>query len=874
MMLTSQKFCFCNWQSFTIRFFLTIHGLLIAQHALAQLSDTFSDGEFANAPAWSGNQTSFVVENQELRLKTEAVAGNAFLSVSSNAIQNASWECVVRMEFNPSGTNRAQIYIVSDSENLLASLNGYFVMIGDTPDEISLYRQSGLTKTKIIDGMNGRVNLSIVNTRIKVTRDDQGNWELFSDVGLTGTYLSEGTFADNTFTQSSWLGVLCTYTATRSDDFYFDDFVVTGSTETDITPPQVEGLNVTSSQSIELIFSEPLDRSTAELESNYVVLSGSMHPDEAILDAEEKKVSLSFVQNFANAKDVKLSISKVKDRSGNEMVAVEKTFFYFQPVEATSKDIIITEIFADPEPSQGLPAAEFIEILNRSEKVFDLSGWSIGDQSAKAILSSTYLFPGEYLVITTTGSVALFHESVKIVGVTSFPSLNNSGDVILFKEASGKLIDAVGYSETWYHDSNKQTGGWSLELIDPQNTCSESDNWTASEDERGGTPGEQNSVMANKPDIAGPRIVSILPVSSRELLVRFNEKLENLSLSTQQFGIVPAIPIAEASFADSMLTSVTVSLDQSLDSTTTYALTVHDLRDCAGNLIQEQFSSIKFGVPQTATQNDIIINEILFNPKPTGVDFVELYNSSSKFINLKSVTIISGNEDVISLSGDDRLLPPYHYVVVTPDPDVIIGHYPSSLESAFCELANMPSMNDDEGNIKLVSGEIVIDSFSYSKSMHSLFLKDDEGVSLERISFSEETNDPANWKSAASVAGFATPGFTNSNSRAEVTTDGEVTVEPEAFSPLESPHDFVLIHYKFDTGGYVANVDVVDAYGHMIYNLANNELLGTSGFFRWDGNHVDGRKARVGYYMVRFEVFDATGVVRLFRKRLAIASRF
>jgi flagellar hook assembly protein FlgD len=67
---------------------------------------------------------------------------------------------------------------------------------------------------------------------------------------------------------------------------------------------------------------------------------------------------------------------------------------------------------------------------------------------------------------------------------------------------------------------------------------------------------------------------------------------------------------------------------------------------------------------------------------------------------------------------------------------------------------------------------------------------------------------------------------------------------------------------------------VLDSYGRTIFNIANNELLGASGFFRWDGNASDGSKARIGYYMVKVEVFDATGVVRVFKKRLAIASRF
>ena len=89
--------------------------------------------------------------------------------------------------------------MTSDQADLSGPLHGYFVMIGNTQDEISLYKQSGNTITKIIDGVDGRVNLSIVNVRLKVTRDAEGSWELFSDIGITGTYISEGIAQDLTF---------------------------------------------------------------------------------------------------------------------------------------------------------------------------------------------------------------------------------------------------------------------------------------------------------------------------------------------------------------------------------------------------------------------------------------------------------------------------------------------------------------------------------------------------------------------------------------------------------------------------------------------------------------------------------------------------
>jgi hypothetical protein len=44
--------------------------------------------------------------------------------------------------------------------------------------------------------------------------------------------------------------------------------------------------------------------------------------------------------------------------------------------------------------------------------------------------------------------------------------------------------------------------------------------------------------------------------------------------------------------------------------------------------------------------------------------------------------------------------------------------------------------------------------------------------------------------------------------------------------------------------------------------------------YRWDGDRDDGTKARVGYYVVCFEVFDDTGEVRTFFNRVVVATRF
>src|SRR5690349_15547079 len=118
MMITSQKFSFCIWQSFTMKLFLTIWPILVAQHTLAQVTDDFSDGDFTDAPAWSGNDSKFAVENSVLRLAAPPTSGSAYLSTPSEAINEGVWEFLVTLDFNPSSSNYARVYLVSDSPDL------------------------------------------------------------------------------------------------------------------------------------------------------------------------------------------------------------------------------------------------------------------------------------------------------------------------------------------------------------------------------------------------------------------------------------------------------------------------------------------------------------------------------------------------------------------------------------------------------------------------------------------------------------------------------------------------------------------------------------------------------------------------------------
>ena len=192
----------------------------------SQISDNFSDGNITENPPWSGNTANFKVnEENQLQLNAPNTAGISYLSTASEIVSNAEWSFYLKLEFNPSSNNYIDVYLVSDQANLTGSLNGYFVRVGNTADEISLYRQSGEKSAiqKIIDGQDDRVDQSQVELKIKVTRNHTNEWELLVDADLTEHFISEGTVTDQTFYFSRHFGIVCNYTATRSDKIYIDN---------------------------------------------------------------------------------------------------------------------------------------------------------------------------------------------------------------------------------------------------------------------------------------------------------------------------------------------------------------------------------------------------------------------------------------------------------------------------------------------------------------------------------------------------------------------------------------------------------------------------------------------------------------------------
>jgi hypothetical protein len=542
------------------------------------------------------------------------------------------------------------------------------------------------------------------------------------------------------------------------------------------------------------------------------------------------------------------------------------------PQSNSWKSLIISEIMADPSPPQGLPEVEYVELYNRTSEAISLDGWRLSDPGSSATLTAFTLQPGQYLALASK-STGVDDANTMIVHL---PSLNNSGDSLQLTDPSGTVIDAVNYTDDWYGDSRRAGGGWSLELIDPANTCEAAGNWSVSDDAKGGTPGLQNSIVASNPDVVGPSLVSVQALDNLTLRIYFNEKLASGALSTEGWTFAPVLVIDAPSFGDSSRTAIDLRLTQPLRSGTLYSLSVTSVFDCSGNQ-QAGIQQTTFALPERAKHGDVVVNELLFNPSADGVDFVEIFNASPKYISLNGWAIGSLDDDR-NLSkiriDQDVVLRPGGYLALTPDVAVLRAQYDAS-DSTLMKL-KLPSLPDDHGTVVILDDvDSTMDVFAYSADMHSVFLHDPEGVSLERISASDATDARSNWASAGSSAGFATPGSKNSMNRSvPFEDDHPIHIAPRAFTPLTGEPNFTEIAYRFDQPGLVATVTICDSRGLAVRDLANNVLLGTEGVLRWEGDRDDGTRTQSGYYMVHFQVFGANGWTHLYREAVAVSPRY
>ncbi len=544
----------------------------------------------------------------------------------------------------------------------------------------------------------------------------------------------------------------------------------------------------------------------------------------------------------------------------------------FDGLSANAQSVLITEIFPDPAPIIGLPGSEFIELTNVSSTTIDLLNWKISDGSSTARISSSFLLkPDSSVIICPSSSIINWEPFGRTIGVSSCPSLNNDGDFLILYSPDGKLVHALSYSIEWYKNDVKALGGWTLEMIDKNNPCTGFDNWTASVDPFGGTPGKINSVNASNPDEEAPQLLRTWYVDSVSLIVLFNESLDSLTgATTLNYQFSNGLEVQSAIPRPPLFNEVLIRLKQKPDSNLVYDLTVRSVSDCSGNSIGS-FNKAKFAVPGLPSKNEIVINEILFNPKPDGFDYVEIYNAGKKTVDLSK--LYAG---INRITAEPLLFFPGDFLVITENRNWVMNNYFVKEPEHLIQISNLPSLPDDKGILSLLNEQgNVLDEVSYDDAWHFALIGDKDGVALERIDYRKPAQDKSNWTSAASTAGFGTPTARNSQFLTDPQLQSAITVSPRIFSPDNDGHDDIAtIYYQNNEPGYVINITVFDAKGRLVRALIRNSTVSQRAEFRWDGLDDQQRGLPIGVYIFYSEIFNLKGKVSRFKNTITLARKF
>jgi len=730
------------------------------------VNESFLDGNFINNPIWVGTTSNFYV-NSSFQLQSKAsIASTSFLFTPSEAIENASWECWVKMTSSTSQYNYVVIYLTSDKNDNTAVCNGYYVQIGGTNDEVSLFVQEGTKTTKIIDGADKRTDGNSVELQIKVTRDADGNFALYSKLASETDYVLEGTTQNKVITSSSYFGLMFVNTASTGLKYYFDNIIVSGTKAQDRQAPVWTGLSIEQPNKLKLSFSEPMDFSSAA----FSVDQGMGSPTSQVYSDDKTTLELTFAADFGKGKLYTLQTTGLSDLAGNVLAETKRTIGIVE--SKAVGDLILNEVmFENP-----LNSLEYIEIYNKSDKLLDVSGLVLTTRKTDGTLNTgskvpqkTLMSPHAYLALCAKAdSVRNYHHcptEANILTTSSWYSLNNTGStLVLANAAKDTIYDELTYNTKWHNSWVANPKGISLERSGPDLLTQSQFSWHScvSSDTNYGTPGFKNSEYI---DNEAPTWTNFTLEQPNKLKLVFSEAMD---VSKATFSVDQGINAPSAVTVSDDKKSIDLTFASNFEKGKIYKLQLSGLTDLAGNALAETSRTI--GIVEPKAVGDLILNEVMFENPLNSLEYVELYNKSDKLLDVSNLVVTTRKTDGTLNTGSKvpprTWLLPHAYLALSANADSVRNyHHCPSEANILTVTGSWSALNNESSTLVLASAakDTIYDELTYNTKWHNSWVTNPKGISLERSASDLPTQNQFSWHSCVSTTtNNGTPGFTNS----------------------------------------------------------------------------------------------------------------
>ncbi len=748
----------------------------------------------------------------------------------------------VRHGYPPSSSNNWQVAILAS----LDLADGIIVGVNwQEPDDlVKIWKAKGGELREVCaSSFNYQKSVGTDEAHLfRVTWQNSGLLTLFHRDESPGSLLTQiGSGPSGTLPEGRSLVIRYEYSAAQDRKLWLDEIMLNGHFVADTIPPIITGWEFEEKQGIALLLSEriilpprvsfllcPADKSGSPLSS------GCQEPDSIVL--REGALELLFSNPVPNREPQVLLVHGMQDENGNCM---PDTLLEVMRNEPQWGDVVINEVMVDPEPRAGEFLDEYLELFNRSDYPIHMEGWKlwVGEREYEMADSAFLLLPGDYFLVS---------------GV----ALPNRGAPLSICTREGVPVHAATYRIPFEGPDWKAGGGWSLEATDPGLYCSTSELWQFSTDSRGGTPGALNSVDERLDDLETPVCLYLGFGDNGSIYVQFSEPVCLGEESTGELVIQPG-----GAVTDSVVRSTpfgdryTCYFPAGILARERFRLEFPGVSDCVGNLSGAM--ELESGAAALPGYSSVVINEIMYDPEQGRPEYIELFNPSSKCYDLQELAM-----DVVAegdlpdrftfLSDHSRILVPGDHVVVTRDIRHLRAAYGLGVSGSWVEVEDLKSLPNGGGWIYLTdrSGNTV-DRVGFNDQMHMEGIDETRGISLERIAWDRSGLDPANWHSAASIRGYATPGKPNSQRDTDLRSLEMLQVEPKVFSPdNDGFEDLLGISLGSMEQGSVIRLWITDLVGNQIKELANNHITGPVARYTWNGEDDSGSLVNEGFYVI------------------------
>lgn len=435
-----------------------------------------------------------------------------------------------------------------------------------------------------------------------------------------------------------------------------------------------------------------------------------------------------------------------------------------------SGDVAINEIMYAPTPSTN----EWFELYNNTANPINLANWKWKDATATLRIITTLsinINSGGYAIVcedsATFRTTYPGFSGILLQPNNGWSSLNNTGDQLILFSGSGTQIDSINFTSSW----GGSTGSRSMERVNSTAPTNQQSNWGTSVATAGATPNLRNSISPLNNDLA----LNILSFSSNSPVLGTNLQI---TANVKNRGLLLAAAYTVSFYEDYNKDSIPVTSE--LISTVNSAgplspgdsanYSTSDLLDSLG--LRQYIAVVTYALDEDTLNNkrigqvnvipagsfdSLIVNEIMYAPTTnTGKEWFEIYNKKSSPVSLANWKWKDATSTIQTITTQTINIPANGYAVICEDSAAVKGFYPSNI--GIYIQTSWSALNNTGDNVIIINpAGVIIDSITFTSSWGG----STGNKSLERISFTQPTNQQSNWGTSVAFAG-ATPNLRNS----------------------------------------------------------------------------------------------------------------